>query len=47
MNWALILFLVIVSLQAGVWIVYGFLKAFNGILYEVELMRRYRDDARA
>lgn len=39
-NW--IVFIILCTLAAS-WIVYGFLKAINGIVYEIGILRRYLD----
>ena len=39
-KWAV--FIILCAL-AACWIVYGFLKAFNGILYEIDILRNYWD----
>lgn len=39
-----VLFIVLCTL-AACWMVYGFLKALNGILYEIGILRRYFDRA--
>lgn len=37
-KWAII---IILCVEASVWVVYGMLRAFSGILYEVERIRLY------
>lgn len=34
---------IILCVLAACWIVYGFLKALNGILYEIDILRNYLD----
>lgn len=37
-NW---LILIVLAALAASWIVYGVLKAFNGIVYEIGVLRRF------
>lgn len=40
MNVQMLLFIILCVLAAS-WIAYGFLKAVNGIVYEIGVLRRY------
>lgn len=35
------LIMIVLAVLAASWIVYGLLKAFNGIVYEAGVLRRY------
>lgn len=41
MNWPLIAMLIVVGLLSAVWIAYGFMHAFNGLMYEIGVLRRF------